>query len=124
VNVRRKLDNATIDGVKQVMAKSPMARSAQIAELKRDTTRIPRRATMTLSGTVDKIIPSSDPNRADKANVRVDEADKLYRDLRIDNILLDEHGDDVSLKKGAHVEVTITDDSMRRRSSTKTVKGS
>jgi hypothetical protein len=79
---------------------------------------------MTFSGTVDKIIPSSDPNRAERANVRVDEADKLYRDIRIENILLDEYGNDVSLKKRAHVEVTITDDSLRPPSSAKTVKGS
>jgi len=31
-----------------------------------------------------------------------------YRDLRIENSLTDEHGDEVGLKKGAHVDVTIT----------------
>jgi hypothetical protein len=38
----------------------------------------------------------------------VDAPDKHYRDLRIENTLFDEHGDDVSLKKGAHVEITLT----------------
>jgi len=33
---------------------------------------------------------------------------KQHRDLRIENSLTDEHGDDVKLKKGAPVEVTIT----------------
>jgi len=28
--------------------------------------------------------------------------------VRIENTLTDEHGDDVSLKKGAHVDVTVT----------------
>jgi hypothetical protein len=40
--------------------------------------------------------------------VEVDGADQRY--LRIDDTLTDEHGDDVKLKKGAHVEVTVTAD--------------
>jgi hypothetical protein len=36
----------------------------------------------------------------------VEEAD--HRDLRIQNILADENGDDVRLRKGAHVEVTVS----------------
>jgi hypothetical protein len=38
----------------------------------------------------------------------VDGAARPFRDLRIDNTLIDEHGDDVRLLKGAHVEVTVT----------------
>ena len=34
-------------------------------------------------------------------------ADHLYRDIRVDNELQDENGKTVSLKPGAHVEVTI-----------------
>jgi hypothetical protein len=30
------------------------------------------------------------------------------RDLRIENTLIDENGAEVRLKKGAHVEVTVT----------------
>jgi hypothetical protein len=30
------------------------------------------------------------------------------QDLRIENTLTDEHGDDVKLKKGTHVDVTVT----------------
>jgi hypothetical protein len=40
----------------------------------------------------------------------VDGPDRRYRDLRIENVLTDEHGDDVKLKKGAHVEVTVASD--------------
>jgi hypothetical protein len=65
-----------------------------------------------MPGTVDKIIPSRRPNHPEKAHIAVDEADHGraggYRDLRIDNTLTDENGDDVRLKKGAHVEVTVT----------------
>ncbi len=61
-----------------------------------------------MPGTVDKIIPASSPSQPEKAQISVDGADQGYQDLRIENTLTDEHGDDVRLKKGAHVEVTVT----------------
>jgi len=48
------------------------------------------------------------PGQPEKANIAVDGADHRHRDLRIENTLTDEHGDDVRLKKGTHVEVTVT----------------
>jgi hypothetical protein len=60
-----------------------------------------------MPGTVNKIISPSRPNQPEKAQIAVDGADHRYRDLRIENTLTDEHGDDVKLKKGAHVEVTV-----------------
>jgi len=42
--------------------------------------------------------------------------DHRNQDLRIENTLTDENGDDVKLKKGAHVDVTVTArDVIRRR---------
>ena len=67
----------------------------------------------TMPGTVDKIIPSPRPSQPEKAQIAVDEADHQYRNLRIENTLTDEHGDDVRLKKGAHVEVTVTNEPSR-----------
>jgi hypothetical protein len=99
---------ATRASVKMEMAGPRMARSAKIAELNLDTTRIPERPSAVMPGTVDKIIPPSRPNRSEKVQIGVGRADRGYRDLRIENTLTDEHGDDVKLKKGAHVEVTIT----------------
>ena len=61
-----------------------------------------------MPGTVDKIIPSSGPSQPEKAQIAVDGADHRYRALRIENTLTDEHGDDVKLRKGAHVDVTVT----------------
>jgi len=83
-------------------------RSARIAELNLDTTRTPEQPSTSLPGTVDKIIPSPGPSQPEKAQIAVEGADHRYRGLRIENTLTDEHGDDVRLKKGAHVEVTIT----------------
>ena len=92
----------------QEMARPRMARSAKIAELNLDTARIPEQPSVTLPGTVEKIILSPSPSKPEKAQVAVDGADRRHRDLRIENELTDEHGDDVKLTKGAHVEVTVT----------------
>jgi hypothetical protein len=94
--------------VTKEMGKPRMARSAKIAELNLDTTRIPEQPTTTMPGTVDKIIPPPRPHQPEKAQIGVDGADQGYRDLRIANTLTDEHGDDAKLKKGDHVEVTVT----------------
>jgi hypothetical protein len=89
------------------MAKPRMARSARVAELNLNTARIPERPSATMPGTVDKIIPSPRPSQPEKAQISVEGADPRHRDLRIENALTDENGDDVRLKKGARVEVTV-----------------
>lgn len=61
----------------------------------------------TLPATVEKIIKSPSPNEPEKAQISVEGADHLYRELRIENALIDENGDKVRLKPGAEVEVTI-----------------
>ena len=96
--------------VKEEMAKPRMARSARIAELKLDKTRTSEQPSVTVSAKVNRIIPSPRPCQPEKAQIAVDGAEHRYRNLRIENILTDEHGDDVKLKKGAHVEVTVTKD--------------
>jgi hypothetical protein len=68
-----------------------------------------------MPGTVDKIIPSPGPSQPEEAQIAVDKADRPHRDFRIENTLTDEHGDDVKLKKGAHVEVTVTAEPKRRQ---------
>ena len=60
-----------------------------------------------MPATVEKIIKSPSPNEPDKAQITVEGADHLYRELRIENTLLDENGETVHLKEGAEVEVTI-----------------
>ncbi len=61
----------------------------------------------TLPATVEKIIKSPSPSVPEKAQIAVEGADHLYRELRIENTLVDENGDKVNLKQGADVEVTI-----------------
>jgi hypothetical protein len=100
--------NATRASIRKEMAKPRMARSARIAELKLDTTRIPEPPSVTMPGTVDKIIPSPRPSQPEKAQIAVHGADHRNQDLRIENTLTDEHGDDVKLKKVTQVDVTVT----------------
>ncbi|MCU1239818.1 MAG: anti-anti-sigma factor family protein [Candidatus Acidoferrum typicum] len=62
---------------------------------------------VTLPGTFERIIQSPDPNTPEKTEISVQGADELYQEIRIENTLTDEHGDEVRLKKGALVEVTV-----------------
>ena len=61
----------------------------------------------TRPGTVQKIIKSPVPGGPEKAQILVEGADELYRELRVENTLTDEKGHEVSLKQGADVEVII-----------------
>jgi hypothetical protein len=63
-----------------------------------------------LPGTVEKIIKSPDPTEPEKAQIAVEGAEELYREVRIHNVLKDENGDEVALKAGAKVDVTIEAD--------------
>ena len=64
----------------------------------------------TLPGTVEKIIKSPDPSEPEKAQIAVEGADHLYKELRIENNLTDEDGNQVRLKQGAKVDVTVEAD--------------
>ena len=62
---------------------------------------------VTMPGTVEKIIEPVDPQDPEKAEISVDGAEELYREIRIDNVLQDGGGETVSLKEGADVEITV-----------------
>ena len=111
-------DDATRASVTKEMAKPRMARSARIAELNLDTTRIPEQPSTILSGIVDKIIPSPGPSQPEEAQISLEGADRRSRNLRIENTLADENGDDVRLEKGALVEVTVSRTKGRENSRT------
>jgi hypothetical protein len=64
----------------------------------------------TMPGTVEKIIRSPFPNEPDKAQIAIEGADDLYKEIRIENTLTDEKGNEVRLKVGAEVEVTVEAD--------------
>jgi len=100
--------SATRASVEKEMGQPRMSRSAKIAELDLDTARIREEPSTSMAGTVRKIIPPERASKPEKAQISVDTADQKYRDLRIENTLTNERGDDVKLKKGARVDVTVT----------------
>lgn len=61
----------------------------------------------TLHGTVEKIIPSRVESQPEQAQISIAGADDLYKELRIENTLTDEGGNEVRLKRGATVEIAI-----------------
>lgn len=101
-------DNATRASVEKEMAKPRMARSARIMELNLDAARTAEQPSASIPGIVQRIIPAQPPSQPEKAQIAVKEADHRHRELRIENTLTDEHGEDVRLKKGARVEVTVS----------------
>jgi hypothetical protein len=60
-----------------------------------------------LSGIVETIIESPHPGEPEKAQIAIEDTDGLRQEIRIENMLMDENGGEVSLKPGATVQVTI-----------------
>ena len=58
-------------------------------------------------GTVTKVIKSPFPQIPEKAEINVKDADPLYQEIRVENILENDHGDKVKLKQGQEVDITI-----------------
>ena len=106
---------ATRASIEKEMAMPRMAKSARIAERDLDATRTAEQPSTSMPGTVEKIIPASGPNQSEKAQIVVDVPDQRHRKLRIANDLTDEHGDDVKLKKGGHVEITVAAKNIKHR---------
>jgi hypothetical protein len=66
------------------------------------------KASTTLPGKVEKVIsPHPSSGEPEKAQIGVEGADHLYREIRVPNRLTDADGHKVKLKQGADVEVTI-----------------
>jgi hypothetical protein len=60
---------------------------------------------------VDKIIKPSVPDGPEKAQIEIEGADHLYREIRVENVVVDENGEKAKLKPGAQVEVIVEADS-------------
>jgi hypothetical protein len=79
-------------------------------ESSRQQTEVTEKPRVTLPGKVEKIIEPAGPGEPDKAQISVESADPLYRELRIENTLEDEAGNKVQLKENADVDVTVEAD--------------
>jgi hypothetical protein len=62
------------------------------------------------SGVVRKIVKPIVPSEPEKAEIEVRGADDLYKEIRIENTLEDDKGNQVKLNKDAEVDVTIEAD--------------
>jgi hypothetical protein len=63
-----------------------------------------------LRGTVRKVLKPVAPGETEKAEISLEEADELYREIRVENELTDENGEKVRLKPGAEVDVVLEAD--------------
>ncbi len=70
------------------------------------------KASVTLPGTVEKIVKPVHPSLPEKAQINVEGADHLYKEIRIVNEFTDENGDPVKVKEGAEVQVTVEADAL------------
>jgi hypothetical protein len=64
-----------------------------------------KKPAVTLPATVQKLV--KDFGEPEKAEIAIDGADDLYKEIRIDNTLEDAKGEKVRLKEGAKVDVTV-----------------
>ena len=69
-----------------------------------------KKSKTTKPGRVEKIIKPPHPRMPEKAQIVVEGADDLYKEIRIENTLEGEEGETVKLKEGASVDVTIEAD--------------
>lgn len=60
----------------------------------------------TLPGIVEETIPSSDPTLPEEAQIAIQDVDGTQQ-IRIDNVLTMKNGNQVALKKGDAVKLTI-----------------
>jgi hypothetical protein len=61
-------------------------------------------------GRVQKIIKPIVPGVPEKAEIAIEDADDLYREIRIENTLVDDTGHKVALKPNAEVDVIVEAD--------------
>jgi molybdopterin-binding protein len=64
-----------------------------------------------LRGTVKKVIRSMGSSEPEKAQIDIQEADDLYKEIRVENVLTDENGEKAKLKPGSEVDVIVEADS-------------
>jgi len=66
--------------------------------------------TKKLSASVRKIIPPLMSGEAETVEISLDDAEDLYREIRIANIFTDQNGAAGSLRPGSHVDVIVEAD--------------
>jgi hypothetical protein len=65
------------------------------------------KSSATVPGTVEKVMESPVAGEPERAHIRIEGADDSHREIRIENTLIDENNEEVHLKLGAKVQVTV-----------------
>jgi len=63
-----------------------------------------------VKGSVKKVIKPVLPNEPEKVEIQIHEADEVYKEMRIENVVTDEKGKKDSLKQGEDVEIVVEAD--------------
>ena len=63
-----------------------------------------------LHGTVEKIIKPITPTQSEKAQINIEDAEDLYKEIRIENEMVRETGEKTQLRPGESVEVIVEAD--------------
>jgi hypothetical protein len=91
------------------------------AQSKMEGEGMPEKPSVTLPAKVEKILEPTDDSEPQKAQIAIEGADPLYREIRIENSLKDEDGEEVRLKENDEVDVTVeanADETTRTEKST------
>ena len=64
-----------------------------------------------MRGSVQKVIKSVVPGEPEKAQIGIEEGDDLYSEIRVENVVTNEQGEQAHLKPGAKVDVVVEADS-------------
>ena len=65
------------------------------------------KASVTLPGKVEKVIEPQSLGEPERVQISIEDADALYREIRVENSLTDEDGNEVRLKEGADVDEKV-----------------
>lgn len=65
------------------------------------------KSSATVPGTVENIMKSPFPGEPERAQILIEGADQSYQEIRIENTLINENNEEVHLKPGAKVQVTV-----------------
>ena len=70
-----------------------------------------RKTRKKLPAIVEKVLKPVTPTEPEKAQINIQGADELYREIRVENVVSDENGGTARLKPGAKVDIIIEADS-------------
>lgn len=107
---QREADEKRLKRIREVSADYLVAVERVLTQHPRiEEPRMTDKPSVKLPGKVEKVIRPA-AGEPEKAEIAIDGADPLYREIRIENTLKDVEGQEVRLKQGEEVDVTVETD--------------